>query len=42
MPRPSCAPQPNARAALQLGSSQTRAVEVLVDFASFVLPTEQK
>jgi hypothetical protein len=29
------------RAALQLGSSQTRAVE-MVDFASFVLPTEQK
>jgi hypothetical protein len=31
------------RAALQLGSSQTRAVEVqVVDFATFVLPTEQK
>jgi hypothetical protein len=32
---------PRARAALQLGSSQTRAVE-MVDFAYFVLPTEQK
>lgn len=31
------------RAALQLGSSETRAVEVqVVDFATFVLPTEQK